>query len=129
MDSGLEAFVGFVAAHGDTFEFLELAEEVLDQMTPLVHLGVDRERLASTRVLGDHDLGAACIEIGDDGVAVEGRVGDEGAEVARLQQRFDPDRVVALPGQQNKPDESAERVGQSEDFGGYAAFGTTNGLA
>ena len=101
----------FVAAHGDTLEFFEFAEEVLDEVTPLVHFGVDDERLGSAGMLGDHDLGMACVEISHDGVTVECRIGDERTEVAILQQWFDPDRVVALPGQQNKPDEIAERVG------------------
>ena len=57
MDHGLEALVGFVGAHGDTFEFLEFTEEVLDQMTPFVHLGVDLERDGAPRVLRNHDLG------------------------------------------------------------------------
>ena len=60
-----EAGVGFVGPHGDAFELLELAEEVFDQVTPFVHLGVDRERLQATRMLRDHDLGAAGVEIGD----------------------------------------------------------------
>src|SRR5246500_3141015 len=33
-----------LSAQGDAFEFLEFAEEVFDQMTPFVHLGVDLER-------------------------------------------------------------------------------------
>src|SRR5216684_1266933 len=41
MDHGLEALVGFVGAQGDAFEFLELAEEVLDEMTPFVHHGIE----------------------------------------------------------------------------------------
>jgi hypothetical protein len=57
MDHGLEALVGFVGAHGDAFEFLEFTEEVLDQMTPFVHLGVDWERDGAARVLRNHDLG------------------------------------------------------------------------
>ena len=44
MDHGGEALIGFVGAHGDAFELLELAEEVLDQMAPFVDLGVDRQR-------------------------------------------------------------------------------------
>jgi hypothetical protein len=60
--------------------FLELAEEILDQMAPFVHLGVDRQGRTATRMLGDHGLGAALIEIGDDGVAVEGHIGDQGTE-------------------------------------------------
>ena len=57
MDHGLEALVGFVGAHGDAFEFLEFTEEVLDEMTPFVHLGVDLERDGAPRVLRNHDLG------------------------------------------------------------------------
>ena len=39
-----EALIGFVCAHGDAFELLELAKEVFDQVSPLVELGVDRQR-------------------------------------------------------------------------------------
>lgn len=42
VDDGVEACVGFVCTHGDALELLEFAEEVLDQMTPFVHLGVER---------------------------------------------------------------------------------------
>ena len=41
MDSGGEAVIGLVAAHGDALELHELAEEVFDQVTPFVDLGVD----------------------------------------------------------------------------------------
>ena len=80
MDHGGEALIGFVGAQGDAFELLELAEEVLDQMAPFVHLLVDGERLCAARMLGDDDLGAARVEVGDDGVAVERLVGDQRVE-------------------------------------------------
>ena len=54
---GCKAVIGFVGPHGDPLEFLELAEKVLNQVAPLVHFLVDRERLGSTRMLGDHRLG------------------------------------------------------------------------
>ena len=41
---------------------------------------VDGERLGAARMLGDDDLGAARVEIGDDGVAVERLVGDQRVE-------------------------------------------------
>lgn len=72
MDDGVEALVGFVGAHGDVLEFLELAEEVLDEMTPFVYLAVEWQWLGAARMLGDDNLGAAFVELGDDGVAVEG---------------------------------------------------------
>lgn len=80
MNDGIEALVGFVGAHGDAFELFEFAEEILDQMTPFVHLGIERHRLCSARMLGNDDLGATLVHIGDEGVAVEGLVGDQSAE-------------------------------------------------
>jgi len=44
MDDCGEALIGFVCTHGDAFEFLKLAEEILDQVAPLVDLSVDRQR-------------------------------------------------------------------------------------
>ena len=43
MDHGGEALIGLAGAHCDTFELLELAEEVLDEMPPFVHLLVEGE--------------------------------------------------------------------------------------
>ena len=36
MDHRLKARIGLVASHGDAFELLQLAKEVLDQMAPFV---------------------------------------------------------------------------------------------
>ena len=36
--------IGFVCPHRDAFEFLELAEEILDQVPPLVEFGVQPQR-------------------------------------------------------------------------------------
>ena len=44
MDHGCKALVGFLGAQGDALELLELAEEILDQVTPFIHLLVDGER-------------------------------------------------------------------------------------
>jgi hypothetical protein len=71
MDHGGEALIGLVSAHGDAFELLELGKEVFDEMSPFVHLLVDGQGLCAARMLGDDDLGAARVEFGDNGVAVE----------------------------------------------------------
>ena len=76
MDHRCEALIGFVCAQRDALEFLELAEEVFDQMAPFVHFLVDGERARAARMLGDDHLGAAFVEIGDDGVTVERLVSD-----------------------------------------------------
>jgi hypothetical protein len=69
MDICGETLIGFVCAHGDAFELLELAEEVFDQMTPIVDFRVDRQRRRASWMLRDNDLSAALVEIGNDGIA------------------------------------------------------------
>ena len=75
MDDCGEALIGFVAAHRDAFEFLQFAKEILDQMPPFIHLLIYFEGLGTARMLRDDDLGTAFVEVGDDGIAVEGLVG------------------------------------------------------
>src|ERR1039458_625132 len=129
MDHGGEALIGLVSAHCDTFELLEPAEEVLDEMPPFVHLLIDGERLCAPRMLGDDDLGAACVEIGDNGVAVERFVGDQRVEDQSLDERRHAHRVEALSRQKHEAHEIAEGIGEGQDFGGHAAFRTADGLA
>lgn len=67
-------------------------------MTPFIHFGVERQRLGAARMLGDDDLCAALVEIGNDAVAVEGFVGDQRAEIEPRDERRHADRIkpVAL---------------------------------
>src|SRR6202171_6761292 len=129
MDHRLEALIGFVGAHRDTLELLELAEEVVDEMAPFVHLGVDLERGGAARMLRNHDLGAPLVEVGDDVVAVEGLVGDRGAKLDAVDERRDADSIEALSRQQDESDEIAERVGEDQDLGRHAPLGAADGLA
>jgi hypothetical protein len=94
--------VGFVCAHGDAFEFLELAEEVFDQVTPLVDFRVDRQRRSAPWMLRDDDLGAALVEVGDDGIAVEGFVGDEAVKGETVDERRTPTVSKRWPGKRTK---------------------------
>ena len=128
MDHGGEALIGLVGAHGDAFELLEPAEEVLDEMSPFVHLLVDSERLCASRMLGDDDLGAARIEFGDN-VAVERFVGDQRVESQSLDDRRHAHRVEALSRQKYEAHEMAERIGERQDFGDHAALRTADRLA
>src|SRR3954447_25871587 len=80
-------------------------------------------------MLGDHDLGAALIQVRDDVIAVERRVADQRAECDPVDERRHADRVEALPWQEHEAHKVAERVGERQDFGGQAAFGAANGLA
>src|SRR5215211_5366472 len=80
-------------------------------------------------MLGDHDLGAACIEIGDQGIAVESGIGAQRPEGEPVDERRHAHRIEALPGQEHEAHEVAERVGERQDLGGQAAFRAANGLA
>ena len=75
------------------------------------------------------DLGAARVEIGDNGVAVERLVGDQRVEGQSLDERWHADRVKPMPRQQHEAHEIAERVGERHDLGGQAAFGAADSLA
>ena len=98
-------------------------------MAPFVNLRVDGNRVQALRALRDDDAGAAFIQFGDDPVGIERLVGDQRAELDAIDQRGDADRVVALARQELEADQIAERVGQSEDFGGPSALGLAYGLA
>src|SRR5215217_5438384 len=80
-------------------------------------------------MLRDDDLGAALVEVGNDLVAVESLVGDQGTEFDTLDQWRDPDSIEALSRQQHKADEIAQSVGEGQDFGRHAAFGAADSLA
>ena len=98
MDHRGEALVGFVATHGDAFEFFEFAEEILDEMSPFVDFGVDGERLCAPWVLGDHDFCAPLVQLGDDRVGIESLVSQQATELDAFDKRRDPHRIKALAG-------------------------------
>ena len=121
--------VGFVGSHGNALELLEPTEEVFDEMPPFVEFAIERQWSCASWVLRDDDLGTARIEIGDDGIAVKGLVGDETTEIETFDQGLDADRVEAMAGQEFEAHEIAERVGQRKNFGRHATLGAADGLA
>src|SRR5260370_466872 len=46
-----------------------------------------------------------------------------------VDERSNPDRIEAMAGQETEADEIAKCVGQRQNFGRHAAFGTADGLA
>jgi hypothetical protein len=128
IDHRFEAAVCLVASHCYAFEFLQLAEEILDQVAPFVDLLVDVERLGSPLMLRDDDLGLAFVQVFDDPVGIKSLVGDQATEFDIFDQRRDADGVEAVAGQKDKPHQIPERVGQREDFGGPATLRLADGL-
>src|SRR4051794_14022302 len=94
MDHRCEARVGFVVTSGDAAELLDLAEEVLDQMTPLVHLEVAGDCGDPIGFGRDRGNRAPVVQLGAEPVAVEGFVRQQGSEVEIRQKRGDTHAVV-----------------------------------
>jgi hypothetical protein len=126
MDDCVEADVGFVGAHSDALELLELAEEVLDQMTPFVDLGVEWQRLVrrgccEMTILAPRSLRSAMMALLSKALsAMRASQQRPSVSVARRGCRSD-DRA----GERNGPDCRGER----EDRGGHAALAAADGLA
>src|SRR4051812_31589138 len=90
-----EARVGFVVTGGDAAELLDLAEEVFDQMAPLVHLEVARDGGDPVGLGRDHGGRASVVQVGADRVAVESLVRQKSAEIEVRQKRGDTGAVVS----------------------------------
>ena len=65
---------------------------------------------------------SAFVHLFDDPIAVEGLVGEQGVEFQTLDQRGQPDGVIAISRHQNEPHEVAQSIGQGEDFGRPSAL-------
>ena len=111
VDHRSETAVCLVASHCYAFEFLQLAEEILDQVAPFVNVLVDVERFGAPGVLRDYDLRLAFVHVFDDPVGIKGLVGDQAAEFDVLDQGRDADGVKAMAGEQDEPHQIPERVG------------------
>src|SRR5277367_4600796 len=98
-------------------------------MPPFVHLLIDGKRLSAAWMLGNDGLGAARIEICDDGIAVERLVGDQRVESQSLDERRHAHRVETLLRQKYEAHEIAERISEGQDFGGHAAFRAADRLS
>ena len=96
MDSRGEAGISLVIAGGDAPELFVLAEEVLDQMTPLVHREVAGDRADAVGLGRDDGQSSSVVQVGANPVDVEGLGGDESAELDPGDQRRDADAVMAL---------------------------------
>src|SRR5918994_2939551 len=90
-----EARIGFVVTGGDAADLLDLAEEVFDQMAPLVHLEVAGDRGDPISLGRDHGGRTPIVQIGADRVAVESLVRQKRAEIEVRQKRCDTCAVVS----------------------------------
>src|SRR3954453_7094666 len=129
MNDGGVAAVGLVIASGDGPELFQLGESVLDEVAPAVHLAVEADSGLAVGLGWDHRSGPTTVKLRSEPVDVERFVAEQSAEDDTLVHRLNADAVVALPGQQDKAHQRAERLDQGVDFGGQAAARAADSLA
>ena len=118
----------FVVASCDGPEMLEDVEETLDEIAFAVEGEIARTGGFSVG-LGWDDWGDRSIaEGGDEGVGVEGLVGDQGAGIDAFDQRFGACEIVILARAEHDLDRIAEGVDERVNFGGQSAAGPADGL-
>jgi hypothetical protein len=86
----------------DAAELFDLAEEILHQMAPLVHLEVAGDCGDPIGFRRYHGNRAPIGQVGADRVAVESLVRQKGAEIEVCQERSDTNAVVSLARQQDE---------------------------
>ena len=108
---------------------LQLAEEILNKVTPCVEIAINLTGLTTLGMRRDDDGCAALIHRLDDPVGIERLVGNQGSKGDPLDERRDPDRIVTLTRQKGEAHQIAQCVGQGHDLGAPAAPGLADGLA
>lgn len=124
---GVAGLCLFVAGRYSS-EFLDLCEEILDQVPPLVGVFIVVAQELPVRFRWDNRAGTACIELFEQPISVESLVSQESTEVYAIDQRLDTPHVMSLTGQKYEVDQVTERVDQSNDLGGQSAARAPDGL-
>ncbi|TQM89495.1 hypothetical protein BD293_4514 [Roseinatronobacter monicus] len=109
-------------------EFLDLCEEIFDQVSPLVGVFIVITQELAVRFRWDDRGGTARIEFCEKPIGIERLVGQESIEGNSIDERFDALHVVSLTGQENEVGQVSERVDQSNDLGGQSAARAPDGL-
>ena len=107
---------------------LELIEETLNEIAFAVEGEVARARSFSVEFGWDDWDDRSIGEGGDEGVGVEGLVGDQSAGIDGFDQRFGAGEIVILARAEHHLDRIAEGVDERMNFGGQSAAGSADGL-
>ena len=107
---------------------LEFIEETLNEVAFAVEGEVARARGFSVRFGWDDGDDRSIVEGGDEGVGVERLVGDQGAGVDGLDERFSASQIVVLARAEHHLDRIAEGIDERVNLGGQSAAGSADGL-
>jgi len=89
---------------------------------PTVDDGIDLQRLFPLRSLGYADQSPPRVHLLDYPIAVVRLVAKQRVKGQAPDKRLYTDRVITIAGQQDEPNQVAERIGQGEDFGRPSSF-------
>ena len=128
LNAGKENLGKLVVAGGDGAEMFELVEETLDEIAFAIEGEIARARGTSVGFGWDDRGDRSLVEGGDEGVGVEGLVGDQSGWIDGFDQRFGAGEIVILTGGQHHLDGIAEGVDERVNLGGQSAPGSADGL-
>ena len=128
LDAGEENLGELVVTRGDGAEMFELVEEPLDEIAFAVEGEVALARGFSVGFGWDDWDDRSSVEGADEGVGVEGLVGDQSAGIDGFDERLSASQIVILARAEHHLDEIAEGVDERMNLGGQSAAGSADGL-
>ena len=129
MNRRREACVRLVVSRGHRSELFEFRKQILDLVSPLVHLAVMIPGIRPVLPRGNHRLRAAAFDLPEQPVRVECLVPNQDLERQILQKLRRPGKAVRLTWKDHEPHKVAERVRNRDDLSGQASPGTADSLA
>ena len=128
MNAGEESLGEFIVTRGDGPEILERIAETLNEIAFAVEGEIACARGYSVRFGWDDWGDRSIVERGDEGVGVEGLVGDQSAGIDGFDERFSASQIVILALTEHHLDGIAEGVDERMNLGGQSAAGSADGL-
>ena len=124
MNSGEENLGEFVVARGDGPEMFELVEEPLNEIAFAVEGEIARARGFAVGFGWDDWGDRSSVEGGDEGVGVEGLVGDQSAGIDGFDQRLGASQIVILARAEHHLDRIAKGIDERVNLSGQSAAGS-----
>jgi hypothetical protein len=128
VDHRREAGIGLFVARGDPSKRLDGAEEVFDEVAPLVFFRVMRGVSSGSLAQRDDSLDACARQARAQPAGIESLVADEGQAGDAGHENIKAGDVVTLPWQQHKAHQIAERVDERCNLCRQAAARLADGL-
>jgi hypothetical protein len=115
------ACVGLLIPRGNASKRFEAAEEVFDEVTPLVFLAIMLPISGRSSTQWNDGLNVAALQLRAQPLGVECLVADQGETGDAGQQNVKGGDVVALTRQQHEADQVTERIDEDRNLGGQTA--------